>query len=343
MICGSAKVIAPSEKVKRKVMTLPTIELVEDKLGPAYGNFLQSSSKFPPLKTAIVHPMGVEYVIAALAAASDGVIDPIFIAPAEKFLALVAEAGLDIAKYKFVASTHSHDSVEKAIELVKKGEADAIMKAKIHTDELLGPIVAKENNLRTERRMSHILFSIVSNYHKPLLITDVAVNINPDLSTKKDIIQNAIDLFIALYGRSPKVAILAAVETVSEKMRATLDAAALCKMAERGQIVGGIVDGPLAFDNAISRESAELKNIVSQVAGDADILVVPNIEAGNILYKELHYFANVESGGVVLGAAIPIILLSRSDCSPMSVKLSCVIASLYQNSKGLLAKAACRD
>lgn len=340
VITGTAKVIAPSEKIKREIIKLPTLELVEDKVEPAYQHFLQICRKFPPLKTAVVHPMGIEYVIAALSAAQDGIIEPIFIAPKEKFMNLIEEAGLDISSFQFIASEHSHDSAEKAVDLVKQGLADAIMKAKLHTDELLGPVVAKENNLRTERRMSHSLFAISPNYHKPLLITDVAININPDLNAKKDIVQNSIDLFISLYGRAPKVAILAAVETISEKMQATLDAAALCKMAERGQIIGGIVDGPLAFDNAISQEAAEIKNIVSQVAGDADILVVPNIEAGNMIYKELHYLAKVESAGIVLGAKIPIMLLSRSDRSPMSVKMSCVISSLYHYNKDLIMKSA---
>jgi phosphotransacetylase len=209
-----------------------------------------------------------------------------------------------------------------------------LMKGKIHTDELIAPIINKLTGLRTGRRMSHIVALDVPQYHKPLFLTDVALNIAPNLTTKKDIVQNAIDLFIALTNQTPKVAILSAVETVNEKIPSTLDATALCKMAERGQITGGLLDGPLAFDNAISKEAANAKNIISQVAGDADILVVPDVESGNMLYKQMRYLSGIEGAGLVLGATVPIILTSRAS-GTKTREASCALALIYRRKQGL--------
>ncbi len=228
---------------------------------------------------------------------------------------------------RMVATEHSHAAAAAAVELVRNGEAGALMKGSLHTDELVGAIVDSANGLRTARRISHVFVMGVPDYPRPLLITDAAINIEPDLDAKRDIVQNAIDLALVLGIRKPRVAVLAAVETVTSRMRSTLDAAALCKMADRGQITGGVIDGPLAFDNAISPRAAAEKNIVSPVAGRADVLVVPDLESGNMLAKQLHYFGGAQSAGIVLGARVPLMLTSRAD--PVNSRVaSCAIASL---------------
>jgi phosphotransacetylase len=227
---------------------------------------------------------------------------------------------------------HSHAAAEKAVELVRSGEAELLMKGSLHSDELLAAVVARDKGLRTERRISHVFIMDIPTYHKVLIVTDAAINIAPDLDAKADICRNAIELAIALGLEQPKVAILAAVETVSSKMTATLDAAALCKMAERGQIKGGLLDGPLAFDNAISSDAARVKGISSPVAGDPDILLVPDLEAGNMLAKQLSFLANADSAGLVVGARVPIILTSRAD-SVRSRIASCAVAVLVAHAR----------
>ena len=233
---------------------------------------------------------------------------------------------------RIVDAAHSHESASKAVALVRSGEAELLMKGSLHTDELLGAVVARETGLRTGRRISHVFVMDVPTYHKVMIVTDAAINIAPLLEDKVDICQNAIDLARALGLEKPKVAILAAVETVNSKMQATIDAACLCKMADRGQIKGALVDGPLAFDNAISKQAAQIKGIVSEVAGDPDILLVPDLEAGNILAKQLSFLANADSAGLVLGARVPIILTSRAD-SVRSRIASCGVAVIAAHAR----------
>jgi phosphate acetyltransferase len=266
-----------------------------------------------PLPTAVVHPCDRDSLLGALAAAADGLIDPILVAPAAKLAATAAAAGVALDRFRQVEAPHSHAAAEIAVALARKGEAAALMKGSLHSDELLQAVMQRDTGLRTERRLSHVFVMEVERYPRLLAITDAAVNIQPTLEEKRDIVQNAIELMRALGIAQPRVAILAAVETVTSKMPATLDAAALCKMADRGQISGGLLDGPLAFDNAVSPEAAATKGIVSPVAGCADILVVPNIEAGNMLAKQLTFLAGADAAGLVVGARVPIMLTSRAD------------------------------
>lgn len=274
--------------------------------------FNKISADTPPLKTAVVHPTDENTIRGAFEAAAAKLMTPILVGPEDKIKKAAADAGIDISDFEIVNTEHSHAAAEKAVELVREGKAEALMKGKLDTAEFLGPIVAKEGNLRTDRRMSHVFIMEDPGYHKPLYITDAAVNTDPDLMTKKDIIQNAVDLFWKLEGREPKVAILAATEHVEPRQQATLDAAALTVMSMRGQIQGAKVEGPFAMDNAISKKSAKLKGIFSDVAGDADILVFPDLEAGNIYFKSRVLMSNAPLGGVVVGARVPIILNSRS-------------------------------
>jgi phosphotransacetylase len=260
-------------------------------------------------------------------AAQKGLIIPILVGPETKIREVARKAGIDLGTTRIVDVPHSHAAAAKAVELVRLGEAELLMKGSLHSDELLGAVVAKDTGLRTGRRISHVFIMDVPTYHKVLIVTDAAINIAPTLEEKADICQNAIDLARTLGLRKPKVAILAAVETVTSKMPATLDAAALCKMAERGQITGGVLDGPLAFDNAISKDAARIKGIESEVAGEADILLVPDLQSGNMLAKQLSFLANADSAGVVLGARVPIILTSRADSVRARIA-SCGVAML---------------
>ena len=274
-------------------------------------------------------------------AAKLGLIAPILVGPPERVRATAAEADLDISEFTLIPSAHSHDSADKAVELVRKGEAEALMKGSLHTDELMGAVVARETGIRTARRISHCFVMDVPGHKDPLIITDAAVNITPDLAVKVDIVQNAIDLAQALRFEEVRVAILSAMETVNPKVPSTIEAAALCKMADRGQIVGGILDGPLALDNAISEESAAIKHIVSPVAGRANVLVVPDLEAGNMLAKSLSFLAGADAAGIVLGARVPIILTSRAD-SVITRLASCAVASLLADARRQSAAAAIR-
>jgi len=297
-----------------------------------YERLLGRCEGLAPVPTAVAHPCEATALSGAVEAASRGLIVPLLVGPAAKIAETAAEAQLDISNLEIVDVPHSHASAMKAVELVKQGRAEILMKGSLHTDELMSAIVSREGGLRTGRRISHVFIMDVPTYHKVLIVTDAAINIAPALEDKVDIVQNAIDLAISLGLERPKVAILAAVETVTSKMPATIDAAALCKMAERGQIKGGILDGPLAFDNAISAQAAETKGIKSAVAGDPDILLAPDLEAGNILAKQLTFLANADSAGMVLGAKVPVILTSRAD-SVRSRIASCGVAKLVAHAR----------
>ncbi len=292
-------------------------------------HFLARAKAKPKIRTAVVHPCSPDALLGAIEAAREGLIEPVLVGPIAKIEAIAREQNLDIKAYELIDVPHSHAAAAKSVELAKEGKVAALMKGSLHTDELMAEVVKHENGLRTERRISHVFAMATENYHKPFLITDAAVNIDPDLLAKRDILQNAIDLLIGISEHKivPKVAILAAVETINPAMQATIDAACLCKMADRGQIQGAIIDGPLAYDNAISLEAAIVKGIKSAVAGDADIFLTPDIESGNMLVKELILLSNASAAGIILGAHVPIILTSRSD-SVQSRIGSCALAVL---------------
>ena len=292
-----------------------------------YELLLERCRTLGPVTTAVVHPCEATALAGALDAAAAHLISPILVGPADKIRTVAAESGLDLAGARIVDAPHSHAAAAAAVALVRSREAELLMKGSLHTDELLGAVIARETGLRTGRRLSHAFVMDVPTYHKVLIITDAAINIAPTLEEKADICQNAIDLAITLGQSRPKVAILAAVETINSKMPATIDAAALCKMADRGQITGGILDGPLAFDNAISGEAATTKGIKSPVSGDPDILLAPDLEAGNMLAKQLTFLANADSAGIVLGARVPIVLTSRADSVRARIA-SCAVAAL---------------
>jgi phosphate acetyltransferase len=292
-----------------------------------YPALIERCATIDPIATAIAHPCDESSLRGACEAAEAGLIAPILVGPEARIRAVAGQCGVDLAPYRLDDAPHSHAAAAQAVALVRAGEAQALMKGSLHTDELMAEVVRKEVGLRTERRISHAFIMDVPTYPKPLVVTDAAINIFPDLETKVDIVQNAIDMAHAFGREMPKVAILSAVETVTPKIPSTVDAAALCKMAERGQITGGLLDGPLAFDNAISKEAAEIKGIRSEVAGDADVLLVPDLEAGNILAKQLSFLANADAAGIVLGARVPIILTSRAD-SVRARMASCAIAAL---------------
>jgi phosphotransacetylase len=292
-----------------------------------YEALLARCRSLDPVPTAVAHPCEATALAGAVEAGASGLIVPILVGPGPRMRRIAEANGIDLGASRIVDVPHSHAAAAAAVELVRRGEAELLMKGSLHSDELLAAVVARESGLRTGRRISHVFIMDVPTYHKVLIVTDAAINIAPTLEEKADICQNAIELVVLLGIRQPKVAVLAAVETVNSKMQTTLDAAALCKMAERGQIKGGRLDGPLAFDNAISRDAARIKGIESQVAGDPDILLVPDLEAGNMLAKQLTFLANADSAGLVLGARVPIILTSRSD-SVRSRMASCAVAVL---------------
>lgn len=324
VISGQAEVTAPRDKIRRPRIDLPEIRVSRH---DAYKRLLEETQTGEPPATAVVHPCSGQAISAAVDAARAGLIVPILVGPEKKIRAAAAEAGQDISALRLVHADHSHAAAARAVALVGSGEARLLMKGSLHTDELMGAIVARETGLRTERRISHAYLMDVPGHPAPLIITDAAINIAPTLEEKADIIRNAIDLAHVLGIAEPKVAILSAVETVNPLLPSTLEAAALCKMADRGQIVGGVLDGPLALDNAISEAAAREKGIVSPVAGKAEILVVPNLEAGNMLAKQLTFLGGADAAGVVLGARVPIILTSRAD-SLRTRLASCAIAVL---------------
>jgi phosphotransacetylase len=297
-----------------------------------YERLIERCAKYEAVPTAVAHPCEASALEGALDARDKGLIVPILVGPAARIEEIAKQSGAALGNTQIIDTPHSQASAAKAVELVRLGQAGLLMKGSLHTDELLGAVVARESGLRTGRRISHVFIMDVPTYHKVLIVTDAAINISPTLEEKADICQNAIDLATDLGLKEPKVAILAAVETVTSKMPATIDAAALCKMADRRQIKGGVLDGPLAFDNAISRQAAETKGIHSAVAGDPDILLVPDLEAGNMLAKQLSFLANADSAGLVLGARVPIILTSRAD-SVRSRIASCAVAVLAAHAR----------
>ena len=297
-----------------------------------YERLLARCQGLDPIPTAVAHPCEASALSGAVEAAQRGLIRPLLVGPVARIREIAASEGIDLSDLEIVDVPHSNASAAKAVALIKEGRAEILMKGSLHTDELMSAIVAREGGLRTARRISHVFVMDVPTYHKVLIVTDGAINIAPTLEDKVDICQNAIDLAISLGLEKPKVAILCAVETVTSKMPATIDAAALCKMAERGQITGGILDGPLAFDNAISKQAAQTKGIKSAVAGDPDILLAPDLEAGNILAKQLSFLANADSAGMVLGARVPVILTSRAD-SVRSRIASCAVAMLVAHAR----------
>jgi phosphate acetyltransferase len=301
--------------------------LAMEKKHAKYQRLLDRCKLLPPTPTAVAHPCDETSLKGAVEAANLGLITPIFAGPRWKIEAVAKQSGIDISHYDMVDSPHSHAAAEAAVRLVREGKAEMLMKGSLHTDELLGAVVARDTGLRTARRISHCFIMDVPTLEQALIITDAAVNIFPTLEDKVHIIQNAIDLAHALGKPQPKVAILSAMETVNSKVQSTIEAAALCKMADRGQITGGILDGPLALDNAINVTAARIKKIESPVAGQADILVVPDLEAGNMLAKSLSFLADADAAGIVLGARVPIILTSRAD-SVMTRLASCAVAAL---------------
>lgn len=324
VLYGSARVLAPTQKVRRARASLPHIQLFDPEA--RFKALLAKGAGLQALRCAVVHPCDAESLRGALDAQRHGLIVPVLIGPASKIDKVAADAGLDLTGIERISVPHSHAAAETAAGLAAKGEVAVLMKGSLHTDELLHAVLS-EPALRTGRRMSHVFRFDVPMYPKPLMVTDAALNIRPSLREKVDIVQNAIDLAHILGVAQPKVAILSAVESVNPELPSTLDAAALCKMADRGQIRGGLLDGPLAFDNAISTHAAQVKNIVSGVAGDADILAVPDLESGNMLAKQLEYLAGATGAGVVLGARVPIALTSRAD-GPSTRVASALLALL---------------
>ncbi|MBX3687872.1 MAG: bifunctional enoyl-CoA hydratase/phosphate acetyltransferase [Dokdonella sp.] len=288
---------------------------------------LEHVAGIPPIRVAVVHSCDAPSLQGALDARKAGLIEPVLVAPRAKLETVAAASGLDVSGIDIEDVAHSHAAAARAAELARDGKVEALMKGSLHTDELMAAVVARESGLRTKRRVSHCFVLHTPRYPRPFIVTDAAINLQPDLLQKADIVRNAIDLAHVIGVERPRVAILAAVETVNPSMPATLDAAALCKMADRGQIVGGALDGPLAFDNAVSPEAARTKGIVSEVAGQADILVVPDLESGNMLAKQLVYLGDATSAGIVLGAKVPVILTSRAD-PEISRIASCALALL---------------
>ena len=297
-----------------------------------YERLLERCRGLAPIPTAVAWPCDETSLAGAMDAAAQGLIAPLLVGPAATIAQLAKKHGVDLRGAEVVDVDDSHAAAARAVALVREGRAELLMKGSLHSDEILGAVVSKEGGLRTGRRLSHVFVMDVPTYHKVLIVTDAAINIAPTLEDKVDIVQNAIDFARSFGVEMPKVAILAAVETVNSKMPATLDAAALCKMAERGQIRNGLLDGPLAFDNAISSDAARTKGIVSEVAGDPDILLAPDLEAGNMMAKQLSFLANADSAGLVLGSRVPVILTSRAD-SVRSRIASCAVAVLAAHSR----------
>ncbi len=325
LVGGKAVVMAPTKKMRIKKAELPEIHF---RYHDRYRELIDSCDDLEPLQTAVVHPVKAHGIQAIAQAVDEGLIMPVLVGPESRIQAAADEAEVDISGFELVDTEHSHAAAAEAVKLAASGRVHALMKGSLHTDELLSALVASSGGLRTERRISHAYVMDVPNYHKPLIITDAAINIAPGLEVKADICRNAVDLWrvaCADEDERPKVALLSAVEMVNERMRSTLDAAALCKMADRGQIEHAIVDGPLGLDGAISRQSADNKGIRSDVAGDADILVAPDIESGNMIAKQLTFLGNSDAAGLVLGARVPVILTSRSD-NVRTRLMSCALA-----------------
>jgi len=330
VMSGQAEVIAPVEKISRQRVIMPEASLHSK--GHRYARLIDMTAGMQAIRTAVVHPVDTVSLIGVVEAAKAGLIIPVLIGPEAKIRNAAKQADLDLTPYELVSTEHSEEAAQLAVAMARAGKVEALMKGSLHTDELMRSVIDAQNGLRTGRRMSHVFAIDAPNYPRALFITDAALNIFPTLEEKRDIVQNAIDLVHALGIAEPRVALLSAVETVTSTIPSTLHAAALCKMADRGQITGAILDGPLAFDNAVSVEAAKTKGIVSAVAGVADIFVVPDLEAGNMLAKQLEYLADAEVAGIVLGARVPIILTSRAD-KTMSRLASCAIALLLARNR----------
>jgi phosphate acetyltransferase len=333
------KVIPGDDMLEHEVIDIAPISAGAPAPGSKYDRLISRAKEANPPVTMVVHPCDESSLRGAIEAAQLGIIEPVLVGPAAKITAVARQHGIDISKYKIVDAPHSDAAAAKAVELIKAGQGELLMKGSLHTDELMRAVTSSSTGLRTERRISHVFVMDVPTYSETLFITDAAINIFPDLDAKRDIIQNAIDLFTQVGLGTPRVAILSAVETVTSKIPSTIEAAALCKMADRGQITGGILDGPLAFDNAIDPEAARIKGIKSPVAGRAQILVVPDLEAGNMLAKNLTFLAKADAAGLVLGARVPIILTSRAD-SVRSRMASCAAAVLYAHARRQKAAVA---
>jgi phosphate acetyltransferase len=312
-------------------MSVPAIDVGEARPSK-YDRLIAMAKAIPPAATLVVHPCDESSLRGVVEATNAGLIEPTLVGPAAKIKNAAAKHDIDISRFEIVDAAHSEAAAAQAVEMIHHARGELLMKGSLHTDELMRSVTAK-TGLRTERRISHVFVMDVPAYAETLLITDAAINIFPDLDCKRDIIQNAIDLFVqAGFGTLPRVAILSAVETVTAKIPSTIEAAALCKMADRGQITGGLLDGPLAFDNAVDKEAADIKGIKSEVAGRAQILVVPDLESGNMLAKNLAYFAKADGAGIVLGARVPIILTSRADSLRARIA-SCAVATLYADAR----------
>jgi len=305
-----------------------------------YDRLIAFTKSIPAVPTVVVHPCDETSLRGAIDSTAAGIIQPILVGPETKIREAAGRHGLDISGFDVVDTPHSEAAADQSVRMIHEGKAGLLMKGSLHTDELMRSVTAKATGLRTDRRISHVFVMDVPAYTETVFVTDAAINIFPDLDCKRDIIQNAIDLFTqAGFGTLPRVAILSAVETVTSKIPSTIEAAALCKMADRGQITGGVLDGPLAFDNAIDLDAAKIKGIKSEVAGRAQILVAPNLESGNMLAKNLTYFAKADGAGIVLGARVPIVLTSRAD-TPRARMASCAVAALYANARRHIAPVA---
>ena len=325
VIEGEAEVVPPREKLRIRRTELPEVLLADKNM--RYQQLLAGARHFAAIRMAVVHPCSREALTGALDAARLRLILPVLVGPAAEIRQLAAECGIELGSTPIVDLPHSQAAAQKAVAMARSGEVEALMTGSLHIDQLLAAVVAPGTGLRTGRRMSHVFVLDVPRYAKPLLVTDAAINVDPDLEAKADIVRNAIDLAQALGIPRPKVALLSASETVTSKLRSSMDAAALCKMADRGQISGGVLDGPLAFDNAVSVFAAGLKGIHSEVAGNADVLLVPNLEAGSLLTKQLEYLADAQAAGVMMGARVPIVMTSPADSAHSRIA-SCAVALL---------------
>jgi phosphate acetyltransferase len=336
VLSGTAEVIAPTEKARVAPRELPELRT---RSHAKYDRLIAWTKEVAAVPTIVAHPCDESSLRGAVEAADEGIIVPTLVGPEQKIRAVADKLQLDLRRFELVAAEHSQAAAAMAVQLVRSGKGELLMKGSLHSDEILREVAARDTGLRTGRRISHVFVMDVPTYPEPLFITDAAVNIAPDLEAKVDIVQNAIDLHVGLGLGAPRVAILSAVETVTPKIPGTIEAAALCKMANRGQITGGVLDGPLALDNAISPEAARIKGIKSEVAGRAQILLLPDLEAGNMLAKNLSFLANADAAGIVLGARVPVILTSRAD-SVRARMASCAVAALYAHARRTSAPLA---
>jgi phosphate acetyltransferase len=324
--------VNPSGEKISDIGALSAIGPLAQPPGSKYDRLIARAREVPPPATVVVHPCDESSLRGPIEAAEAGIIVPLLVGPAAKINAVARACRLDISRYEIVDVPHSEAAAARGVALIQQGKGELLMKGSLHTDELMREVASGKTGLRTARRISHVFIMDVPTHPDTLFITDAAINIFPDLDAKRDIVQNAVDLFVQVGLGTPRVAILSAVETVTSKIPSTIDAAALCKMADRGQITGALLDGPLAFDNAIDPEAARIKGIESKVAGRAQILVVPDLEAGNMLAKNLSFMAKADSAGIVLGARVPIVLTSRAD-TVRSRMASCAAAALYAHAR----------